>query len=74
MARVLRLSFLKHLRLSGKLVTVGPFRGLATRHAGTSPAGLGRLFQSPSEGRARAPGSFKKRIEVKKCAVEVKLL
>ena len=31
-----------------------------SRHAETFLAGFGRLFQSPSEGRARAPGSFKK--------------
>ena len=59
-ARVLRLSFLKHFRLSGKLVTAGPFRGLATRDAGTSLASFGRLFHSPSEGRARARGASKK--------------
>ena len=58
---MLRRSFLKHFRLSGKLVTVGSFRGLATRHSGAFLASFGKLFQSPSEGRARAPGSFKKR-------------
>ena len=55
---MLRLSFLKHFRMSSKLVTSGPFRGLALRHAGTFLAGFGRLFQSTLEGRARAPGSY----------------
>jgi len=41
--------------MSGKLVTSGPFRGLAPRHAGTSLAGFGRLFQSPLEGAPARP-------------------
>ena len=43
---MLLLSFLKHLRKSGKLVTFGPFRGLATRHAGIFLAGFGGLLHS----------------------------
>merc|ERR1719235_2739690 len=47
--------------MSGKLVTFGLFRGLAPRHAGTSLAGFGRLFQSPLEGAPAPPVLSKKK-------------